>query len=543
MGKEFTTVVVVDDDDIIRGSLERNIPWDELGCRVVGAAEDGIAGLELIEEFEPDIVITDILMPCMDGLSMLKEVKIRGYHPRIIILSGYDEFEYARTAISLSVDAYIDKPLDRDRFVETLNRSREKLESERRFAARARNSLPLLRQVFFSRLFSGYYRDPAAMKEQTDFLEISIGDGPFLCVAVRLDPLCPEIGKRNTLGKEFLKDSILKLVREGLENFYSLYHCDLDETSFMLLLETDKDQGEKTAAVSQRLEELIHSSRSRYKIPLTLGLSGVHAGISGIVTACQEATKALSCDHLFGSGRIISIQDLNLNGSKTSLEMHSIARELAMAIRFADYSLVEEHLSGFSQKILKTVDIPMVKIKMDASAMAFAMINEADSWLKEGSTEAQEAFDRAYKEIQQAGAIEGILDSLRTLAFRIIEPIENTRLSHHQTIIHKALHHIETNYRNNSLSLEDVASAAGVSQSHLCFLFKKKINTSFQKYLTKVRLDRAVALFKETDFKTYEIAEMVGYSNAQYFSVSFKKHTGYSPLHFRDEIRRPEGRS
>jgi two-component system response regulator YesN len=537
MVKEFTTLIIVDDDDVIRRSLERNIPWDELEYRVVGAAEDGIAGLELIEEFEPDIVITDILMPCMDGLSMLKEIKIRGYHPRTIILSGYDEFEYARTAISLSVDAYIDKPLDRDKFIETLNQSREKLESEHRFAARAKKSLPLLRQVFFSRLFSGYYHDPAAVKEQTDFLEISMGDGPFLCVAARLDPLCPEIKKRNTLGKEFLKDSILKLVREGLENFYSLYHCDLDETGFVLLLETGKDQGEKMTAISQRLEELIHSSRSRYKIPLTLGLSGVHTDISGIVTACQEATKALSCAHIFGNGRIISIQDLNLNGSKTSLEMHSIARELAMAIRFADSDLAEKQLSGFNQKIREGSDVPMVKIKMDASAMAFAMINEADSWLKEERAEAQEAFDRTYKKIQQAGAIEETLDSLRTLAFRIIELIENTRLSHHQTIIHRALHYIEANYQNNSLSLEDAASSAGVSQSHLCFLFKKKINTSFQKYLTKVRMERAVALFKETDFKTYEIAEMVGYGNAQYFSVSFKKHTGYSPLHFRDEIR------
>jgi two-component system response regulator YesN len=538
MLKEFTTVIIVDDDDVIRGSLERNIPWNELEYRVVGTAEDGIAGLELIEEFEPDIVITDIRMPCMDGLSMLKEVKIRGYHPRTIILSGHDEFEYARTAISLSVDAYIDKPLDRDGFIETLNRSREKLENERRFTVRARNSLPLLRQAFFSRLFSGYYRDPAAVKEQTDFLEISLGDGPFLCVAARLDPLCPEIKKRGALGKEFLKDSVLKLVREGLGNFYSLYHCDLDETGFMLLIETGGDR-EKTAAISQRLEELIHSSRSRYKVPLTLGLSGVHAGIPGIAGACQEAAKALSCDHIFGSGRIISIQDLNLNGSKTSLEMHSFARELAMAIRFTDYDLVEKQLSGLNQKIREGIDIPMVKIKMDASAMAFAMINEADSWLKEESAEAQKAFDRAYKKIQQAGAIEETLDSLRALAFRIIELIENTRLSHHQTIIHKALHYIETNYQNNSLSLEDAASAAGVSQSHLCFLFKKKINTSFQKCLTKLRMDRAVALFKETDFKTYEIAEMVGYSNAQYFSVSFKKYTGYSPLHFRDEIRRP----
>ncbi|GHT68209.1 hypothetical protein FACS1894110_15220 [Spirochaetia bacterium] len=536
MCKEFTTLIIVDDDDAIRESLKENIDWASLGYQVVGVAEDGISGIELAEEYEPDIIISDVLMPCMDGLTMLKELQDRGHHPRIIILSGHDEFEYARTAISLSVDAYINKPLDKKIFIETLNHTKERLENEHRFLAQIKNSLPLLRQAFFSKLFSGYYQRLEAIKEQADFLELEFREGPFLCVAAALDPLSPEIIKRGIPGKEFIKAAVIKLAEDMLHGYCSVFFYDLGEISFVLLLElNEKNLPENKTAVLQQLEELIPGARSRYKVPLTLGLSGFHRDISNISIAYQEALKALSCGHLFGTGRLISIQDINMNDNKGSWEMQQVARELAMAVRFADASLVNEQLSRFQQQVRAAIDVPMIRIKMDASAIAFALVNEADSWLKEGKTEVHDAFNETYNKIQSLGTIDDILKALNNLAITIINLIEDTRLFHHQTILHKALAYLETNYQNKELSLAAVARAAGVSQSHLSFLFKKKINSSFHKYLTKIRIEHAIKLLKENDFKTYEVADMVGYSNAQYFSASFKKYTGSPPLQYRNE--------
>jgi two-component system response regulator YesN len=535
MDKELTSVVIVDDDDAVRESLRKTLDWPALGYRIAGIAEDGISGLELVEEFEPDIVISDILMPCMDGLTMLKEMKNRGHHPRIIILSGHDEFEYARAAINLSADAYLDKPVDREHLVETLNQTRERLENERRFSARVKDSLPLLRQAFLSRLFSGYYQELEAVREQADFLEMPLRDGPFLCIAARLDPLSPEIKKRDTLGKEFLKDAVLRLAAGALGDPPSLFPYDLGETSFMLLLEGEGAVSRDIPEISRRLEGLIHQARSRYKVPLTAGLSGFHRDAPGIAIAYQEALKALSCDHLFGTGRVISIEDINLGGSKNTWEMQRIVKGLALAVRVADMALVEEQLAYFSRQVLAGAGVPMVRIRMDAGAMAFALINEADSWLKQDRDreDARRAFNEGYEKIQQTGTVDEVVGALRTLAAAIINLIEGTRLCHHQTIIRRAAAYIETNYANNSLSLDRAAHASGVSQSHLSFLFKKKLNTSFHKYLTKIRIEKAISLLKENDFKTYEVADMVGYSNAQYFSVSFKKYTGFSPLQFR----------
>ncbi|MDR0720788.1 MAG: AraC family transcriptional regulator [Treponema sp.] len=213
-----------------------------------------------------------------------------------------------------------------------------------------------------------------------------------------------------------------------------------------------------------------------------------------------------------------------------------------MAVRVADTDLVNEQLGRFYQQVIDAVDVPMIRIKMDASAIAFVLINEADSWLKQGRTKAHEAFNEAYSEIQALGTIEDIVKVLKNFSFTIINLIEDTRLFHHRTIIHKAMVFIETNYQNKELSLDQTARAAGVSQSHLSFLFKKKINSSFNKYLTRIRIEHAIQLLKENDFKTYEVADMVGYNNAQYFSVSFKKYTGVSPLQYRnesDEIKIP----
>ena len=159
MTKEFTSVVIVEDDETTRKFLDTKINWTKYGYELTGVAEDGISGLELIEETEPDVVITDIQMPCMDGLTMLKEMKKRGLQPRIIIISSYDEFEYAKTAISLSVDAYINKPLSEVGLFKVLNQTKEQLDNDRRISAQIETSLPLLRQFFLTRLFSGYYHD------------------------------------------------------------------------------------------------------------------------------------------------------------------------------------------------------------------------------------------------------------------------------------------------------------------------------------------------------------------------------------------------
>ncbi|MDR0487755.1 MAG: response regulator, partial [Treponema sp.] len=524
-------VVIVEDDDTTRTFLGEKIDWPSHGYELAGMAEDGIAGLELIDEIEPDIVITDIQMPCMDGLTMLKELKTRGHHPRTIILSAYDEFEYARKAISLSVDAYINKPLNETDLFEVLNQTRDRLENERRFYSQIRDSLPLLRQAFLSRLFTGYYRNAEAIAEQADYLEISLGKGPFLCVAARIDPLCPEIRKRGTPGKEFLKSSALKLATELLDNFCHTYSCDTDETGFALLLVPNETEN-SIASIFRQLEELIHLSRIRINVPLTLGLSNAHNNSVSIAAAYHEALKALSCDHLFGTGRIISIQDINLRENNNSWEMQEAANELAKAVRLADINLADKQLDRLHHQIVTGADISMLRLRMDYGAIVFAIINEADSWLKEGRISAHEAFTGVYLEIQQLSTVEDIVKAIKKFTYTVIGLIEGTRLSHHQTILHRAIAYIESNYQNPALSLDKTAAAANVSQSHLSFLFKKKMQSSFHKYVTKIRIEKAIVLLKENDFRTYEVAEKVGYSNAQYFSVSFKKYTGVSPHQF-----------
>jgi two-component system response regulator YesN len=537
MPKEYTSVVIVDDDETIRESLRQNTDWEGHGYQIAGTAYDGISGLELIEEVQPDVIISDILMPSMDGLDMLKELRSRGYHQRIIILSGHEEFEYARKAIRLSVDAYLNKPIDNDILFETLNMTKEKLENERLFSARIKDSLPLLRQAFMARLFSGYYKDMETIREQCEVLELSFGGGPFFCVAVRLDPLSEAIKKRNFLGREFLKGSISKFFMDRLKEKFSVWIHDLEETCFVLLL-TPGAAGdyENQNILAEKLEELISFTKSQYKIPLAVGLSDPHKDILHVANSYQEALKALSCDHIFGTGRIISIRDLCLQDNGNTYETQKIAKDLSIAVRVADASMVSGQLSRFNSQVRSEPHISMIRIRMDASTMAFALINEADSWLKQDGLEAHKAFNEAYGKIQTLGTVEDILEAVKDLAYKIIGLIEATRGFHHETVIHKALAYIETNYQDTSLSLKKTANAVGVSQSHLSFLFNKKINSSFHKCVTRIRIEHAITLLRgENDFKTYEIADLAGYSNAQYFSVSFKKYTGLTPLQFRNE--------
>jgi two-component system response regulator YesN len=221
--------------------------------------------------------------------------------------------------------------------------------------------------------------------------------------------------------------------------------------------------------------------------------------------------------------------------NKQSWEMQNVVNELSRAIRVADNNLADEQLTWLQNQLTQGTAIPMIQTRMDCGTMAFTILSEAVSWLKEGRPKAHEAFSNVYTMIQQLGTIEELIKALKNFASVIIGLVEETRQAHHQTILHKAMAYIETHYNDPALSLERTASAANVSQSHLSFLFKKKTQSSFHKHVTKTRIERAMALLKENDFRTYEVAEMVGYSNAQYFSVSFKKYTGISPLQFKNK--------
>jgi two-component system response regulator YesN len=217
MEKDITTILVVDDDSAVRESFEKNMGLEEAGYRLIGTAEDGISGLELIEAHNPSIVITDIKMPCMDGLAMIEEIKKREYHPRIIILSGYEDFEYARKAVNLSVDAYLEKPIEMYNLINILNLTKEKAEREKSFLVRFEESIPLLRQIFLSQLFYGYYKDIDFIRDKINLLRLSIKEGPFLCAAVNIQRL-DNGSKSSRFGIELYKDIIINIFTDTLKD-------------------------------------------------------------------------------------------------------------------------------------------------------------------------------------------------------------------------------------------------------------------------------------------------------------------------------------
>ena len=209
-------VMIVDDDAIIRKGLSKNIPWSEVGFEVVGTAADGEEACRLFQETQPDVVISDIKMPFLDGLGLARKILARTNDVKIILLTGYDEFDYAKQALELRVFEYVLKPVDHEYLLECVKRAARELQQEREVRRRVKESLPLLRQHFLSRLIHDQYRTAEEIREEVEFLELPLHAAHYIAVVVKIDDFTGNPALKNVAGQEVLKLNLSDLCNRFL---------------------------------------------------------------------------------------------------------------------------------------------------------------------------------------------------------------------------------------------------------------------------------------------------------------------------------------
>lgn len=541
--KKCFSVVIIEDDDVIRSSLLEEVDWSQLGCCVVASAGNGIDGIEVIEKHEPDLVVSDILMPIMDGLSMLREVHNRNLHFHTILLTGHEEFEAARQAIELHVDRYLTKPLDLQAFHEAVSGIVSRMHALQVTEEQVQNSLPILRQTLVMNVLFGRWVSEADLIEQIAFAGAALAS-PYYAVCIgRVSQMGDGTENRfqdNTTSRHIIKTSVAGLCRARLGEFPSVEVCDYrsDDESFSCIVGVSgPGNGRPHEKLVKTCEEIIALVSQDFHCDLTIGIGGIHEGLRGISISFQEARKASDCAHIVGTGRVILLDDVSAGEPIPLVDRDVLIARLIEALRLTDRMRIAQCMESLQESMTRAAGTPMLRIRMDASAVAFAIMNEVDSWLMHpwwagDAHELEQYMDRFYTSLQRAVDVRSIVSLLKDLALHMMGIIESNRQSHHSLSAQKILKYIDDHFTDVNLSLASTAEKLSMSQSYLCMLLKKERNTTFQTYVTGMRMARAQELLRNNTYKVYEIAEKVGYSNAQYFSYVFKKTLGMTPLQF-----------
>lgn len=525
-------VLLVDDEEEVIHVIMKKINWEGLGFSIVGYANNGIKAFEMVEELQPDVVMTDIKMPFMDGMELANRIRIEYPATKILFFTGFDEFEYAKGAVHLEAEEYILKPVNSVELTNVFTQLKIKLDqeiNEKRNVETLQKyymeSLPFLQANFYSSLIEGKIREEEVSQYLSDY-QLSFS-GPFFCCLVIHTSASQVPDNMNPL---LLSTSVYKQAKERLaEKWSAKYFSYLGN---MILISELKAENE-VSDLTDECDHFCRYVRSIIGAVVTVGIGQVCDNILALSQSYDSAREAVSYRAIYGASRAINMKEVvPQKMEKSTLAKDRDLSELLKMIRLGSEKDVakaaEQYLAhtSFPNKSLQQHHIDMMEL---ISALYRFSVNN-DIVVDDFSGDIRELYSRLL-DLEPAALKEWLISF--SLSFR--EDLIHVRSTSTKSFVARAKEYVQQNYAREELSLDCVCETLGVSNSYFSSIFKKETGNSFISYLTDYRMEQASSQLIETNEKSYIIAKNVGYTDPNYFSYVFKRRFGVSPSKYRRE--------
>jgi two-component system, response regulator YesN len=509
----MTRLLIVDDERTTRESLTTYIPWADLGIGSVQAARNGIEALSLAADLPPDLLITDVRMPKMDGIALAE--KVRALYPRckIIFLSGYADKEYLKKAISLRAVGYIEKPIDPAEVLQVARTAVTMNEEE----ARSREGPPSWREETARALIQG--RDAAARQQFPR-------DCPFTVaiVLVRWDQ-AHAFADRETSRNQILAALEMPSLAGHLPLFCGFTEADVCAVvAAARLTEASPKARALFPALTQELEAL-----GRGRFTWSLGVGAPVAGVADIPRSYDSALHAGRLCFYRGQGKVIFPRARHDGHFSVGTAAKGLFRE---ALRDNDREHALRLVDQLSQEARRCELTDINSVRNAFFDLLLAVFDAAPRGPVEDSEKTyvwQEVHERAtLDELTQL-----VGDNLRAL------PADAQPRARESRTVMDIQRFLREHYASPGISLQVIADHARLSRTYVSFLFKSVTGENVNDYITRLRLTRAKELLLDAGIKAGEVASRVGYADSNYFSTIFRKHVGMSPTEFRENAGSP----
>lgn len=534
-------LLIVDDEVWIRERLRYTIDWESIGIQVIGEACDGEEALELCTTLEPDIIITDIRMPCIDGLEFIKRLREGKSNAKVIIISGYSDFEYAQRAIKLGAFDYVLKPVEDDVLLGILTSCVNEIALEKNKEAlireatkQVKENMPLIKEKFLINLVGGYFNSEEDILEELNYLGIGWPRSRQVCFVIKLDQMKDmEINEQwDTHLLQFVvcniaKDFVNKL--GGGEAFYS----QTGEVICLIFSDTEgRTLARQVMSISNAIRKIVYKATG-YSV--TIGIGRACSSLMGINTSYSEAREALQYGEYLGKNKIYDIQSINTQYKPNYYKfnnMEALLNNIKMGNREAALSVLQDMVEGSlkAQKEICPMDLKF--IYMDITNSLFKAVLEANASISDFS-------QFSYKFFEQLNGLHTIDEFhlwIKEMICKMIDLLDKHKNTKRRKIIEKAVDYVNKNYKD-CLTLNSLADKLFLNPSYFCKIFKEEMGESFTKYLMNLRVEKAKELMEDPTMKIYEVAERVGYDDVQYFTKMFKAIQGVTPMQYREKIK------
>ena len=531
-------IMIVDDEEEIRLGIIKKIDWEANGFIVVGDAENGQDALEKAEKLQPDVIMTDIKMPFMDGLELGKKLVELMPSTKIIVFSGCDDFEYAHKAIKINVVEYVLKPINSAELIEVLVRLKEQLDREynekRNLETLYKHyikSLPVIREQFLVGAIEGRINEEQ-WHEQMEELGIEFKYKHLTVGIIKADgTLSFEENLNSFSGQKesaLTPISIKKIVDENMGKYCKFISFIY---SGMVIVMGNFEKKEDILLFIKGINEVCKVYKRIMSLTISAGIGYVYSNPSQIRFSYRTAQNALDYRFILGAGKAIYIDDVEPDNSIQLQLDEKEERSMLNAIKISSEDEISEAIDSLFKKT-EDLLLPFNQYRIYLMEIMTSLLKLVQTYAFDIEEIFGENFN-AYSYLESFNSIHEVKKWIIEKAIRINSYIKRERINSSMMLIEKAKQYIKENYSDYDVSVEKLCSKLHVSPTYFSTMFKKETGTSFVNYLTATRLEEAVKLLNTTDDKTYMIAEKVGYPEANYFSYVFKKQFGVSPSKYR----------
>ncbi len=510
-------LLVVDDESVTRKGIIKYVNWSELGVQLVEEARDGIEGLEIAREFHPNIVISDIKMPGMNGIEFATKLRALFPETRLIFLSGYSDKEYLKAAIHLNAVSYVEKPLDLGELKDVIKKAVTLYIEDENKKSALLEGLPLIRQNIVFKLIA---RKTISMELIKDLQMVNVPfkiDGSFTVIILKAN-----------FSPDTDPNQILNILEDCL---YDTIHICAEKNGSYIIIVSGINSIRRNKEVSDIFEKIETHIReySSTNIELFCAVGLPVTEMAQIHESYETAVLALQKIFFQGYGKIVFYEN-------EALSFISFNQDILVAFSELIQAESKEKAIEFVEKLCRDICVNqgtlVDKIKSIFFKLSLALFREAEKrglQLNNYSGSEEKDIWELISNFETLEEIKRYLISNIIFFFEGIKDLESFSRS-----VLNTMEYIRKNYFAPDLSVKILAEHIYLTPTYLSSLFKKETGMTISEYIIKVRIDKSKELLLNPQIKLFEIARKVGYSDANYYSKAFSKQTGMTPSTFRE---------
>ncbi len=523
-------LLVVDDEEQIREGIKRFISTLDLPVAEIRTASDGQEALLILKEYCPDVILSDVVMPGMDGIQLIREIRQQNKEINAIMISGYSDLSYLKSAFKVDAIDYILKPVNIEEFEAVLTKVFRNIEERRldqiskeSISKKYEESLPVLRCRFLSNLISGTSSKKEDICSKTEDLGF-----PGICNKEHV-VIAVAIGE----WEVSIQTDIIEIIESAISEKNDLcdtYTFEMHENEIVIVL-FFSDTENIIGTTDDLTERIMKKVRLNFGTDLSAGVSDPGNDLTDISESYKQASEAVKQSFIFGMGSVVRYKDICDRDELDFALSSDLEKRLISLIYAGDVEGIDPVLNTmFTDNLQQTYRVTgqkIVQIRIGLIGFIHRLLNDMGIDVNERYS------DMDWSEITQLDTLDSIRKWLGVLLRDICENTNQMRKSKSVIIVDKIKEIINDKY-NEPIGVQEIAEELKISNNYLSAIFKQSTGISFTRYLTKVRLEKAKELIEDSLLKIQDIAVMVGYEDQNYFSRVFRRQYGISPSEMRE---------